>query len=362
MKWTKNLWQYLILVVCLAFLGYRLYDKLSNYRFSEDDMFFTTQVKEKGIYNAVSFFYSEQNGRLAAHLLCCWIYALGLKWGWIFYVWTAAITGGLIVILRNAVKHISVAITGISYSRSDLWITGLLFFVLCIVSFETITGEAIFWIAGSIVHTVPVLLVLGGIGFVLKPHKKTGVAANVAMFILFFVAGGFSEATLLTALVSVFVFLIVYFKKDTTLRLRLLVVFLGLVAALLVNMLSPGVEVRLAQLPDFRFWQAVKNTLHAFWLIAVDSGIVGMIILMRFVLNMAVRDVAPFHVWKAYLPWSMVATAMGFMHLFITCWLLSDVAPPRAMLFPALCFIAAIMLVGIRKEEDGNALKLPKLI
>lgn len=356
------MWQYLIFAVCLVFLGYRLYEKLCHYRFSEDDLFFTAQVKEKGIYNAVSFFYAEQNGRLAAHILCCWVYALGLKWSGIFYVWTAVITGGLIVMLRNAVKHISVAITGISYSRSDLWITALLCFTLITFSFKTITGEAIFWIAGSMVHTVPILLMLAGIGFVLKRNHKKVVAANVAMFILFFVAGGFSEATLLTALVTVFIFLIVYFKKDTTLRLRLLVVFLGLVAALLVNMLSPGVEVRLAQLPDFRFWQAVKNTLHAFWLIADDSGIVGMIILMRFVLNLAVRDVAPFHVWKAYLPWSLVATAMGFLHLFITCWLLSDVAPPRAMLFPALCFIAAIMLVGIRKEEDGNALKLPKLV
>lgn len=362
MKWTRHIWLYLISIASLAFIGYILYDKVSQYRFSDDDIFFTTQVQEKGIYNAVTFFYSEQNGRLAAHVLCCWVYALGLKWSWIFYVWTATLIGGLIWALRNAAKHISLSITGISYSRKDLWIIGLLFFVLLLASFNTITGEALFWIAGSLVHTVPILLMLAGIGFVLKRNTLPAIKSCWGMFLLFFVAGGFSEATLLTALITVFIFLIAYFKKDATLRLRLLVVFFGLLGALLVNVLSPGVEVRLAQLPDFRFWQAVKNTLHSFWLILVDSGMVGMIILMRFVLNLAVRDVAPFEVWKPYLPWSLVATGMGFLHLFITCWLLSDVAPPRAMLFPVLCFIAAIMLVGIRKEEGGNALKLPKLI
>jgi hypothetical protein len=362
MKWTQHIWLYLITFASLAFLGYIVYDKVSQYRFSDDDVFFTTQVKENGMYNAVTFFYSEQNGRLAAHILCCWVYALGLKWSWIFYVWTATLICGMILSLRNAAKHISLSITGISYSGKDLWIIGLLFFAFLLASFNTITGEALFWIAGSLVHTVPILLMLAGIGFVLKRNTIPGIKSCGGMFLLFFVAGGFSEATLLTALITIFIFLIAYFKKDATLRLRLLVVFFGLLAALLVNVLSPGVEVRLAQLPDFRFWQAVKNTLHSFWLIVVDSGMVGMIILMRFVLNVAVRDVAPFEVWKPYLPWSLVATAMGFLHLFITCWLLSDVAPPRAMLFPVLCFIAAIMLVGIRKEDEGRALKLPKLI
>ncbi|MCU0433978.1 MAG: DUF6056 family protein [Bacteroidia bacterium] len=346
MKQIYSGWsRWFVVVLSVVVLFFFTYESTS-YRFSEDDAFFTQQVSEKGIAGAVSFFYQEQNGRLGAHIICCTVYQTGNFIGKPFFIfWQFLLLIAFIFSLDKLLRAILFNYNErLVISRNTLLCASLsaLFFYM---DRGKISSEAWHWIAASAVHTVSFILTIASAAFLIRYYYTNKTTQIISFFFLALFAGSFSESNLITTLSLLSVLLIYKVASSRKVSAMLVSGILGLLIALFINLLSPGIDIRLNQLPDFNFTQALKNTLHSCWILLKNAGWATLLFL-TLLTSPAFKAEIGETLHNRLNNILVIAGLIGalLLNIFVTCYLLSDVAPGRSLLFPQFCLVSAIII------------------
>lgn len=345
MKNIFNGWTYLLsaLFIVLFLVAFSL--QSVHYRFSADDIFFTEVTISKGVSGAVEFFYTEQNGRLGAHILCCVLYYIGSKWSGIFILWQFFLLLFMLFSLSFFIRSLSERISEKNFAKHEQLIFSILYIAICYLSILPVNTDLWHWTAGTAVHTFSFILMILSAAWLLKYEYSHRLKHSLFSFFLLLIAGSFSESNLITLLAIVTVMWLRAFFIEKSFSHTLTAALLGLITALLINVLSPGIKVRLSQLPDFTFLQAAKNTLHTYWdLLNVTHFKVVILLPVIFTIgriNKHHRIVLKSNT-KRMLIVSLLS--IGILNTFVSCYLLSDLAPMRSLLLPIFCLIGAIAL------------------
>jgi Family of unknown function (DUF6056) len=340
-----NGWTYLLSALFIVLFLIAFFLQSVHYRFSADDIFFTEVTTGKGLSGAIEFFYSEQNGRLGAHILCCVLFMMGSKWAGIFILWQFVLLFCMLFSLNFLFRSIFQRASETKLRKWDQFLLSFLFVATCYISSSPANTDMWHWTAGTSVHTFSFILMILSAAYLLKHQHSYQLKHSLYSFVLLLIAGSFSEANLITMLAIIIVAGLYTFFIEKTFSFTLTAALLGLITALLINVLSPGIKVRLNQLPDFTFLQAVKNTVHTYWDLLKITYFKPIIILPLLFINSQLNRnnlIILKRNTKSVLIISLLT--IGTFNIFISCFLLSDLAPMRSLLLPFYCLVGAIGL------------------
>jgi hypothetical protein len=340
-----NGWTYLLsaLFIVLFLIAFSL--QSIHYRFSADDIFFTEVTISKGLSGAIEFFYNEQNGRLGAHILCCVLFYIGSKWSGIFILWQFVLLLFMLFSLNFFFRTLSQRIAERSFAKHEQLLFSFLFIAICYLSILPVNTDMWHWTAGTSVHTFSFILMILSAAWLLKHQYSHQLKHSLFGFFLLLIAGSFSESNLITMLAIVTVIWLRSFFIEKSFSFILTAALLGLSTALLINVLSPGIKVRLNQLPDFTYLQAIKNTIHTYWDLLKATHF-KVLILLPVIFTIGRMNKNHRIVLKGNAKRMLIVSLLtiGTLNIFVSCFLLSDLAPMRSLLLPIYCLVGAIVL------------------
>jgi hypothetical protein len=330
----------LILAMFVCFGYYAL-----HYKWLMDDFTFRETLKEMGIVDASVLFYKNFNGRLASHFYLLSVFKLFANHVELLFIYRTLLLFAFIISLTHLLKNYLETIRGKIIPLSQL----LLFstFITAFLFFFFFAGrlELWFWISSTGVYLISFIIAMNAFALVLA--KKQNALNIILATLLFFLAGGFSESY-----VAMYIALLLYLdfkiiRKDMRLSSHKAFVnfaLLGIIAGILINLLSGGVHNRLGNLPHFGFFYALKNTAHsiAFSFLRWKYFLLESFLIIAFLLYAHFHFPKPNAGWNYFLKQSFPVIIFISISFFIPCYLLSDIVPDRAA---AIGYFAGILFL-----------------
>ncbi len=303
-----------------------------NYKLIVDDFQFQTVMKEKSILNAAVFFYDGFNGRMASHIFLCSVFRIFQNKENLFFIYHFIMLSGFVISLAHFLKKYLETFRNnlLTNKKAIYWsafITSFLFFF-----FFAGRVELWFWVSATGVYLISFIISLNAFAFAL--NKNQNAKTIIFSLILFFLVGGFSESFALMYLLILLSLFIFALKKNSIIKKNIISIglgILGIVGALLINVLSPGIQNRLGWLPSFRIQQAIINTIHslAFPILRYKHLPFVIVLIGLFLLytnGFSRKAVSKITFWKK----GLMILVFIIISFFIPSYLLSDVVPDRA--------------------------------
>ncbi|MGL5890365.1 MAG: hypothetical protein ACRC3B_10795, partial [Bacteroidia bacterium] len=282
---------------------------------------------------------------LGAHILCCTLFLIGSKWTGIFILWQFILLALLLLSFNYFIRSLSQRVVEGSIVKHEQFLFSLFFIAMCYLCILPANVDMWHWTAATSVHTFSFILMIFSAAFLLKHQHSHHIKYSIYSFILLLITGSFSEANLITMLSIITAAWLYSCFIEKSFSAVLTAALLGLTAALLINVLSPGIKVRLNQLPDFAFFQAVKNTIHTYWVLLKDTYLWGiMLIPTIFLIGRRNSNNRILLKGNTKLILITIFLAIGALNVFTSCYLLSDLAPMRSLLLPVFCIAGAVSL------------------
>lgn len=340
----KNLLRYFPPTLIILMLGSFSYFAW-NYKLIVDDFQFQSLMKEKTVLDAANYLYDGFNGRMASHLFLCSIFKIFRGAENLFFIYQFLMLGGFLVALARFLKsYLETFRNKLLTTKEALFYSA---FITAILFFFFFAGrvELWFWISATGVYLISLIIAL--LAFAMLLNKYQNWKTILRSSLLFFLAGGFSESFAVMYLLILSTLFLFSLKKDSILKKQLLAIglgMLGIIAALLFNVLSSGIHNRLGWLPSFHLPQAFRNTIHslAFPILRLKHLPFGIALLVLFL------GYAHFHFPKKTFPKYIFLKQGMFVLLFISIsffiptYLLSDIVPDRAA---SLGYLAGILFL-----------------
>lgn len=334
LKWFKTGGIILLIAFVFSFFSNLFYNA-----FTYDDAFSLATIKAFGFKNAWFYYYQNVNGRwlshfflLAAFQFCSYSFLLYSLMSICLLLFSIVLIAALIKPVQESFKLMHFLQAGVYFS--------LLYFVLYSGKFE-----CFFWMNSIFMHWLGLIFILACLAL-LKYQVKLLFTLPV-----FFMCGGFNEIFALT-----FAFILLSFsflEKYKPIHKKIVICSIALVLGLCLNFISGGISTRLQLLPDFQFIQSVKNTLHSIFILFVGQKF-SISVLLIILAVMAILVFSPkinsFNLSKPELILLAIAFVIG---LFLTSFVLSDVAPYRSLILPVAIAIFTLHNSGIfgQKKE-----------
>lgn len=343
-----------LIVLFLSFFGWFAF----RYIPIVDDFLFLSFMKEKSISEAAFVLYDNFNGRLASHFFLCTVFEIFNAHTGLFFIYHFTLLAAWIFALAKFLQHYLQTFRGIglSFKRAlfySAFTTAFFFFFF----FEG-RVEAWFWVSATGVHLTSLILALAG--FAILFDREKAAVKNLLSLVIFFLTGGFSEsyALMYIVLLGVTGWYILKKKPANVSLLNLIFPLSGLVAALLINISSPGIHARLGWLPQFDILQSLKNTLHslALPLLRWKHLPFKIALLVCLILYAKYKTGNWFRPGKIFWENSLLLLAIITVSFALPCYLLSDVVPDRAA---SLAYLLGVLFlfdqVIFRQEKISQA-------
>jgi hypothetical protein len=309
------------------------------YSVTYDDLFAIGSIKALGFSDALKFYYQKVNGRWASHFLMLGTFKIighriqfyfipVIFYNLFFFLSLNTFLNAILKLNKHKITH------------------GLYAYSILILLSFTNRFENFIWLNSIPMH-------LTGLSFLLLLGSQI-VTHNKNHFILLalsFVAGGFNEVFCLVFVVLLSVIL-AYKKIPVSV---FLIVIMGITVSLLINILSSGFTTRLNLLPSFQLIQSIKNTLHSLLLILFSSR---MATLISFTALLLIASEGYFRntQWIEKIKQNKIIIGISVMliiiNTFMTCYILSDIAPARAQLLNLLVLTITIITIRFSYKEN----------
>ncbi len=251
-KWHNPILALMVIVLILSILPFIYTGTFSRYQ--ADDYCFSSSLIQNGYLGALKDSYQTWSNRFSTILVIGLIDPLkviGLRI--LPGVLISGMLGGLYLLIREMKKRMKWRI-----GRTESFI------LAAMITFFTIYTapdqfQSFYWRSGSITYTLPIVILPFLLGLILRADRQMMVPqalflTGVSILFLALLNGGFSETTAAFQTV-IFGFLFVWVllkaaqeKKKQQLTL-LLCAISGIIAAMIIMILSPGNAVRLENMP-----------------------------------------------------------------------------------------------------------------
>ncbi len=252
-NWRRPIYAMLLLVFVLSILPFIYTGTFSRYQ--ADDYCFSHSIIQNGYFGAISDWYDTTSNRFSTMIVIGLIdpmRVVGMK------ILPGALITGMVAGLYLLLNKIRILI-GLKIGKSESFI------LAAMATFFTIYAapdqfQSFYWRSGSITYTLPVVILPFLLTLLIQfiPKCVTSLSKclyGIVLFILFFFNGGFSETTAaFQATILGILILWVYFRnaketKNTNLIL-LFSAIAGIIAAMVIMILSPANAARLKNMPE----------------------------------------------------------------------------------------------------------------
>jgi hypothetical protein len=331
----------LILVFLCSFIHGALW-----YMPDGDDVYFLGVEKAMGPWKGSLFFYQQVTGRWLGHILSFLnfsIFGCQVHYYWIpvllmLFVFLCSLAY-LLRVLAGRYFGFKVSFFGALFS--SLLFTSCLYFFLYEGRWETW-----YWLSSVFIHPFGLSLMFLGFGCILDENLK-GPAAYILLGLAFFALGGIQE---ICSVLSFLFFAWIYKESNPAGRPALLRKMIpaafALAVSFLVNLLSSGFRTRIDNQPSFRILQSLKNTIHSMLVPVLNyeyliPRVLAFLIWIWWLRNIRSQINIPNQLSPGLVFKRSTLPAFGIivLCLFMTCYVLCDIAPQRCLLFPAVTFM-----------------------
>ncbi|MDD5570226.1 MAG: DUF6056 family protein [Bacteroidales bacterium] len=325
---------FLILFSSTLFIALFLVLSFNN-RLTSDDFLFSSFVKEKGIIGTTSFLYENWSGRWTAYSLANVVYFLYSKSTIILFLFSlinlAFTIFSVFILLKLISKKIKFEIENSFLFLLSLYFTSTFFYL------TPDKGECWFWTISVPIYLLSLNFILLGFSFIFNGSRKSLNYFLIA--VCFIYIGGASEIYALLAIFIFIVLLIFYKKSDVTTCKEIIFGFIFCLLSFLITYLSAGNKIRANALPSPSFVQALKLSVLTLWhlLKVICTGYLHFIILFStiwFIAGTLINKgftINNKNLRKSFLMFLFTSFAIVFIIIFLTTYILSDIAPGRIL-------------------------------
>jgi hypothetical protein len=311
-----------------------------------DDVYFLGVWKAMGVWKGSLFFYQQVNGRWLGHILsfltfCVFRehvhdYWIIICFMMLFFVFAL---GVFIRAWSELYYHFLPGL--IQTAAASFLISSWLFFLVYEGRFETW-----YWMSSVYIHPFGLALLSLGLAPILR--KKPASFGMYAVIIFCFLAlGGLEEVC---SVLSFFLFAGLYYtslpENRRTVLLKIVPATIALSLSFATNLLSSGFRTRLDNQPPFRILQSLRNTIHSVLVPVLNYAyllprVLAFVVLILWLYQLMGKQSLVFGLDIRKKIWQKTGAAafLIFLALFMTCYVLCDIAPQRCLIFPGLIFI-----------------------
>jgi len=328
----KKLFKPLIILLCVVFAGMFVYfswayaDKLLA-----DDLWFEHVADNNNFSDAAMLFYQNVNGRLVSHYFTCAVFEVISHRPALYVVFNVLLLIAFIVSLRFLLKNYLQRFYPQSALRNKLTALAIVMTAFYYYFFFEGRIETWYWVSSATVYIASLIAAMFAFGFLIGQYPNK-IQYTVPP-LLFFMAGGFSETN--AVLYVLLMLLYLFYNKHLFSNKAIPYYFcmIGIAGGLVINLLSGGLQSRLGWLPEHDFLYAFKNALHSMVvpflrLKHLPFKIIFIALLLIYVKHYYGRISVNIKSVKFKLAGFLI---ICFIALYITCYLLSDISPDRAM-------------------------------
>jgi hypothetical protein len=330
-----------LVILMLGFFAYFSW----HYKLIADDFEFQNILKGRSVFEASLVFYKNFNGRFASHFFLCSLFKLFSNNENLFFFYRFLMLFGFIFSLAHFLRnYLDVFRAKILSERESIFWSA---FITAFLFFFYFAGrlELWFWISATGVYLAS--LIIGLNAFALILNKNQNWKTNSVSFLLFFLAGSFSES-----FAVMYFLLLIYLeykvsKKWSFIRPHLKTIRTGIFAlmlSLISALCSAGIHNRLGNLPHFGFFYAFKNTLHSLAFSVLRYKHLPFEILLVLVLFFYAHFYFPKENIgiKHFIKKGLAVLLFISISFYIPCYLLSDIVPDRAA---SLGYLAGVLFL-----------------
>jgi hypothetical protein len=331
----------LILVFLCSFIHGVLW-----YKPDGDDLYFLGVQKAMGSWKGSLFFYQQVTGRWLGHILSFLNFSLfsyHVHYYWIpvlcmLFVFLSSLAY-LLRVLSDT--YFDYRISFFEAFFSALVFTSCLYFFLYEGRWETW-----YWLSSVFIHPFGMSLMFIGFGCMLDEGVKGPVGYTV-LGLAFFALGGIQEiCSVLSFLFFAWIYKECAVVRRPALLRKMVLAALVLTVSFLGNLLSSGFRTRIDNQPSFRVLQSLKNTIHSMLVPVLDYkyllprvlAFLVWILWLRTIFH-RMRSEKQMNISEVLKRIALPALGIISVSLFMTCYVLCDIAPQRCLLFPAVVFM-----------------------
>jgi|GEM_PF-2762595 len=350
----NKLFKPLIIFLCVAFAGLFVYFSLAYAnKLLADDLWFEHVADNNIFTDAAQSFYRNVNGRLASHYFTCAVFGIISHKPTLYVGFNVLMLIGFMASLRFLLKNYLQRFYPKSALRHKLTVLAIVMTAFYYYSFFEGRIETWYWVSSVTVYIASLIIAMFAFGFLLGHYPKK-IQCTIPP-LLFFMAGGFSETNaVLYALIMLF---FLFYNKQLLSKVAVpyYLSMLGIAGGLFINLVSGGLQSRLGWLPEHDFLYAFKNALHSMVvpflrLKHLPFKIVFIALLLMYVKHYYERISVNIKSAKPKLAGFVI---ICFVILYITCYLLSDIAPDRAMSVLYWLFVFLLFDVFVFSEKNN---------
>jgi hypothetical protein len=327
-----------LIFLMLGFFGFFAW----HYKLIADDFNFIGAIRGRSVLSTSLFFYSNFNGRFFSHLFLCAVFRFISEKEILIFLYRFMLLALFIFSLAHFLKNYLETIRGkfISVKQAFFWSA----FITAFLFFFYFTGklELWFWISATGVYLISIILALNAFAFILNKNRTWNNTS--ASFLLFFLAGGFSESFAVMYLLIMISLEYRILRDNSFSSIHISTIHSGIFAlmiSLIINLCSGGIHNRLGNLPHFGFLYAFKNALHsmAFSVLHYRFLPFEILLLVIFILYANTQFSKINFSLKHFFLKSVPLIIFIFVSFYIPCYLLSDIVPDRAASLGYLVFV-----------------------
>jgi hypothetical protein len=326
-----------------------------------DDTYFLGVLKAMGVWKGSLFFYQQVTGRWLGHILSFLTFSVfqeHVRYYWIlisllmlFFVFSLGV-----FIRAWSERYYRFIPDFAQTAMASFLISACLFFLVYEGRWETW-----YWLSSVWIHPFGLSLLLLGLSPMLW-KEQAGLGAYSLIIVCFLSLGGIQE---ICSVLAFLFFAGIYYtcppENKKALRLKIIPAAIALSLSFGANLLSSGFRVRVDNQPPFRILQSLRNTVHSVLVPLLDytcllpralafAVFVLWLQQVRTKLNREPGSGAYQMFWKK----TGAMAFLIFLALFMTCYVLCDIAPQRCLIFPGLIFIIWLGDVLLRNWKDKS--------
>jgi hypothetical protein len=348
---SKKQFAFFLLIIDLLFLALFLLLSYHN-RLASDDFEFLRALKEYGITGAVSYFYHNWNARWPAILLAEIVLSLSEKTPFALFLYGLATLAlavtSFFFLLRNLTKLANLSI-------NNYWV--LLYSILLTANFFFLTpgiSDTWFWLTTSLMYLWGTLIFL--LGFSLTLTERSTFAGNLFIALCFLYCGSANEPLAISVVALLVTFYFLYgagLSKVRKYKLLLAVFFTS--ASFLILISSPGITIRRSFLPESQLNVSLlaiffKSLARYFFIVLPPVLIKGLSFSFLWIFaGMQLKkklNFTPDRIKKAIKTLVLLFLLVLVTSFLPVCYVMSEMGPPRAWTFPALCMTLLLSAGG----------------
>ncbi len=328
----KKLFKPLIITLCMAFAGLFVYFSWAYAnKLLADDLWFEHVADNNSFTNAALSFYQNVNGRLASHYFTCAVFEVISHKPALYVAFNVLMLIAFIVSLRFLLKNYLQRFYPQSALRNKLTALSIVMTAFYYYFFFEGRIETWYWVSSVTVYIASLIAAMFAFGFLLGNYPKK-IQYTIPP-LLFFLAGGFSETNAVLYVLLMLLFLFYNRQLFSKEAIPYYLCMFGLAGGLIINLVSGGLQSRLGWLPEHDYLYAIKNAFHSMVvpflrLKHLPFKIIFIALLLLYVKQHYGRISVNLKTIKPKLTGFVV---ISFVILYITCYLLSDISPDRAM-------------------------------